>query len=359
VPRPSKRPKTADMIQAATLFYVNGKRKGDIATAMSTHTREVTWLLEEAKKRGIVKIQVQGTIATDLEDKIRMKYPHIQEVLIAVGNQVTAPEKHAELFRRWGVMAANYFEKLLEKQPPDQPIHVGVSGGEHLLEFVNAVQPVTRENVYAHVTALIGRGRLSVGSSHIDPVVTATILWSHCGYLPGHCEYATVSPYVSKAPGAEGRRAVREEIAKLEGNQTITDVIRRIDGIDVAFIGMGTVNPGRVNPITRNRVTMTSLLEKIVTPTQLEQEGAVGDLVYSCFDAQGNTQKKWEFFVTAGHGTRHAGVEFYKHMVATGRRVVCFAGPFMLDAIKVALNAKMFNVWITDEYTARQIAESD
>jgi DNA-binding transcriptional regulator LsrR (DeoR family) len=44
-------------------------------------------------------------------------------------------------------------------------------------------------------------------------------------------------------------------------------------------------------------------------------------------------------------------------MVESGKKVIASAGPYKLDAIKIALKAKMFNVWITDEHTARQIAE--
>ncbi len=356
--RPKKKdPTTAEMLRASRLFYKDNWNRKQIAAEMNTDIRGVTKILKQAQQQGVVRIQIHETVESGLEQSLRAKFPHLQRALIATGGQITTPDKHAELHQRWALMAADYFDELYESHPDDRPLHVGVTGGEHVLEFVNAVPERDRRNLFIHVTALVGRGPLSESASHVDPVVNANILWSHSGRLSGHCEYATVSPYVTKGPGPAARRAVREEIEKVEANQTVIGVVKDMDRIDVVFVGIGSVNPGRVHPVTRNRVTMTGLLENIVTPQQLAREGAIGDLSYCPFDRHGKSQKKWQFFLTAGHFSKHPGVKFYKRMVATGKKVVAFGGPYKLDAIKVALKAKMFNVWITDEHTARQIAE--
>lgn len=358
MPRPKKIISTAEMLRAARLFYKDNWNRKQIAAELHTNIQGVTKILKEAQQQGVVRIQIHETVESGLEQSLRAKYPHLQRALIAVGGQITTADKHEELHHRWAVMAADYFDELYENQPDDKPMHVGLTGGEHVLEFVNAVPERDRRNLYIHVTALVGRGPLSELASHVDPVVNANILWSHSGRLPGHCEYATVSPYVSRGPGPAARRAVKEEIEKVEVNQTVIGVVKAMDRIDLAFVGIGIVNPGRVHPATRNRVTMTGLLENIVTPQQLAREGAIGDLSYCFFDRHGNSQKKWQFFLTAGHYSHRPGVEFYKRMVATGKKVVAFGGPYKLDAIKIALRAKMFNVWITDEHTARQVVEA-
>jgi DNA-binding transcriptional regulator LsrR (DeoR family) len=357
MPRPPKTPTTADMIKAATLFYKDELPRKEMADRLNTDLRGVKRLLDSARAQGIVSIQVHGTLTTDLEQQVRAKFPHIEKVLIAPGGVINTPDKHAELHQRWAFMAADYFDELYDNHPQGTPIHVGLSGGEHILEFVNAVPERRRENLYIHVTGLIGRGRLSEGGSHVEPFVNASILWSHSGRLPGRCEYATVSPYVNHRPGKASRAAVRTEIEKLEKNQAVAEVIKAMDKIDVAFVGIGIANTGRINPVSRNRVTMGSLLENIITTQQLAREKAIGDLAYSIFDAAGNSPKKWQFFLTAGHYSKYPGVEFYKRMVATGKKVVASGGPYKLDAIKVALKSKMFNVWITDEHTARELVK--
>lgn len=348
------------MVKVARLYYKERKSKKEIGALLrpSTDIRGVTWLLNQAEQKGIVRIQIHETVQSSLEQMIRAKYPHLQAVRIAAGRRITTPEHYDDLYQRWATLAADYFEELWEQHPRNTPFRVGVTGGQHLAQFANAVPERMRDNVHIYVTALIARGRLDPSTSHLDPVVTASILWSRCGSLPGNCEYATVSPYVSDGPGAAARRAVREEIAKVEANATVREVIEGMDDLDVVFAGLGIVNPGKINPAIKNRLTMTALLQRIITAQQLEKEGAIGDFSYCLFDGDGRGHEKWRFFLTAGHYSNSPGIEFYKRMTKTpGKKIVAFGGPFKLPAIKAALKAEIFNVWITDEATAREIAE--
>jgi DNA-binding transcriptional regulator LsrR (DeoR family) len=360
--RPANPPaSTAEMLKAARLYYKEGKSKKEIAGLLyrNTDTRPVRKLLAEARRAGIVRIQIYETEQSSLEDAIKTKFPHLHRVLIAPGRPVKSPDQYDDLLQNWARLAADYFEELWEQHPRDTPLHVGVGGGEHLARFADEVAQRRRENVFIHVTALIPRGRLDPSTSHIDPVVTASILWSHCGSLPGHCEYATVSPYVSEGPGPAARQAVREELAKVEVNATVREVIEAMDNLDVVFAGLDTVNPGKINPAIKHRITMQALLQNIVTWEQLESEGALGDFAYCPFDARGNGRKDWRFFLTAGHNSQYPGVEFYKHMADTpGKKVIAFGGPYQLPVIKTALKAKICNVLITDEATAREVAEA-
>ena len=43
-------------------------------------------------------------------------------------------------------------------------------------------------------------------------------------------------------------------------------------------------------------------------------------------------------------------------MVVSNRIVVAFGGPYKRKAIEAALRGGIFNVWFTDEHTAREIA---
>jgi DNA-binding transcriptional regulator LsrR (DeoR family) len=44
-------------------------------------------------------------------------------------------------------------------------------------------------------------------------------------------------------------------------------------------------------------------------------------------------------------------------MVAAGKKVVGFGGPYLLPVIKAALKGEIINVLVIDEYSARQLAE--
>jgi len=360
MPRPLKQATTADMFAAARMFYRERKNKKEISDALRTDTRGVTWLLNEAERNGVVRIQIYETAKSNLEQRIRTKHPHLERAMIVSGPQIRTEEQCDDMFHRFGALAADYFEELFESHPRDKPFHVGVTGGERLLEFANAVPVRFRENVHVHVVALVGRGRLGESASHVEPNVAASILWSHCGSFPGHCEYETVEPYrIDKSPGPEAREAATLELMRLKKLPSIKAVIQDMDRLDAVFAGFGFLDGTGTSQAIKNRITMGSLLKSVVTREQLAREGAVGDFCYCPFDADGDCppDKDWQFFMTAGHYSKYRGIGFYKRMVETGKKVVGFGGPHLLPVIRAALKGKIVNVLILDEYTAQQLAD--
>ena len=210
MPRPLKKPTPGDMYMAARLFY-KGRRfnKTTIARKMNIDIREVTWLLEEAEKQGVVRIHLFQTVESRLEEEIRVKFPRLTRVLIAPGGEITTDAQCDDLFHRMGLLAADYFEELYDHHPAGSTLHVGVTGGARLLEFASSVPPWKRPTVRVHVTALVGRGQLEESQSHTEPNIAASILWTHCGSIPGHCEYETVEPYRTKG-------SIPDELRRLE-----------------------------------------------------------------------------------------------------------------------------------------------
>ena len=221
--RPKEVPNTEQMLTVARLFYKNELTKQEIARRERIDSRKVTALLKEAREQGLVRINIFETTESHLISRVQKKYPHLLNVLIVSGPETKTARQYGEFLKRAALVGANYFDELVrqhDQKKRGQPLHVGISGGETLLEFVNAVPQRDRENVYIHVTALVGTGRLHKSTSLVHPIVTASILWSRAGSLPGHCEYATVSPFVTEGPGPAALAAVEEELKKVEGNKT-------------------------------------------------------------------------------------------------------------------------------------------
>jgi DNA-binding transcriptional regulator LsrR (DeoR family) len=379
VPRPKKEFTTEQLLKAARLFYNFGPgsvrprsdpaylSREDVAKQMETDGRGLTKLLREARAKAVVKIQFSEIGETALEDRLQTKFG-LQKAMVVAGGPVKTAQQLSDLHRRWGGMAAKYFGELWERHPRRKPWHVGVSGGEHVLEFVSAVPERDRDNVHVQVTALIGRGRLPEYASHLDPVVNAGILWSRCGRIPGRCEYATVSPY---EPGPK-TESVDIEIEKVEKNEMVEEVVRAMDNLDIVFGGIGVQSLSDLPSASlQNRLTMTLLLKSVITREELARQGAVGDFSYCVFDADGTERPKdakgrvikngWRFFLTPGHydRERQGGVKFFQNMVRRGKTVVGFGGPYKEPAIRAALGAKIINVLLTDEETAKQLVERD
>jgi len=344
---------TDNLRRVAKWFYDEGREKTFIQEHLEAENpgqkieiRNITKMLDKARNDGIIVIDFPESASPErrLANRLRDRFGHLEKVIV-----VKDQEQYGDLLTRWGEEAAKYFDELVAQ---GRPLHVGLSGGETLLSFVNAVTEYPREHVHIYTSALIGRGRLPDKASHVDPLVNATILWTKCGRLPGHCHYATVPPY-----DALTRNQIADELKALSERQPIREVIDDMNSINVAFAGLGLVKSN--NPGLANQLTMTGLLEPIVTRETLLQEGAVGDLAYCFFDQQGGSKKAWDFFITAGYcDPARRGIAFFQQMVSDKKekkKVIVMAGSFKQAAILPTLKAEAFNVWITDLHTAKSV----
>lgn len=356
MPRPKDTPNTTQMLQVARLFYRDQKSKQEIARLLKVDSRKVTSLLKEAVDLGVVRINIHGRVESDLEHKLYEGFPHLKKVMIVPGLPI-----HRDHYKRavqdLAVLAADYFDELVSKNSSHKRLHIGISGGEALLEFVRAVPDRLRNDVDIHATAIVGRGSSELNPPTVDASTNATMLWTKCGSLPGRCHYANLTPYDPSTlqRGETAREFFANQLHQAEQNSIIRSVLQGMDGIDVAFADLGDY---RIRPSGKTEAgfTVMSVLNPLITLQQLADEGAVGDLSYCVFDKNGNTHDSWRrLALTAGHFSQQPGIDFYKNMVGEGKTVVVIAGLLKEPALKVALKAKAFNVLITDEHTARQI----
>lgn len=358
MPRPKRTITTPLMLEAARMYHLEDRSKVEIAKKLKTNTRHVTDLLKSARQQGVIKFNIFRTATQEMGERVREKYPHLKRAIISAGGEISTAAQYTDMRKQSANGAADFFEKLPEYFTRKVSLNVAVSGGRQILEFVNTIPNRDRHNIYIHAAAVIGRGDLQK-SSHINPIVNAAVLWSRCGYLAGHCEYATASPYPPRKPGPQARKDARMELEVLEQNKTIGKVVRAMDNIDVVFTRIGPMSFDGVPPNLRDQMNF-SLLESVVAPEQLAAEGAVGSMAHCFFDKSGNGKEDWRFWLTPGHfSERNWGVEFYKRMVEAGKIVVTFANPFDIRATITALRARMFNVLVTNEYSARKILEQD
>lgn len=358
MPRPKKTPNTADMLEVARLYYVKDIAKQKIARRFGIDGRTVNRLLDEARKRRLVRIDILAMDESGLGAKLKAKHKHLHDVFLVESGPVKTALQYDEILRKLALVAADVFNDAWERHPSNKALHVGVSGGETLLAFANAVPELERKNVYVHSLAIVGHGRLQNSAVHILPLVNASTLWLRNGRIPAMLEYATIEPFPLMEPGPEARAKAETELDRIEKHKSIREVVQDMNHVDIAFAGLGVVKPPKdATAAMKSRLTIMGLLQSIVTADQLESEGAVADLAYNIMDATGRTKEKWRFFITAGHYSEHPGIRFFQDMVNTpGKKVVVIAGPHKVEAIKAGLAAKAFNVLISDSHSVSQIA---
>ena len=384
MPRPKRpRPEPSVLLKAARL-YATHEKYGDIAKAVNKKPRDARWIMEQSmewllEQQGrLARMERVETVQDRLEEKVITRFPHLRKVQIVAAGKIRSAAQYAALVRQWGVIAADYLDRLAEDaERLDAPLHVGLSGGETILEIVTNLLDRNRPDVHFHALALIGRGQL-LESFHVGPETNTTIAWSRSGRFRGTCHYGTVSPHdtaLKSLSPDERREQVAADLKEFAGNASIKRVICGMENLDIAFGGLGLADPRVTNANYAgrdvDRLTMTGLLKPIgIDPNELTSEGAIGDLGCCLFndeggdqpkDARGKTlsEERWRFFLTAGHYSQHPGLKFYRNMVDEKRAVVVIAGVNKEPAIRAALRGKLFNHWITDDLTVRSILDSD
>lgn len=351
-----KRPTdVAKLIDVARSFYIGDEDKKDIAERLNIDPRKITPLLKEAKRTGLIRIDIHeppSKQTRQLESELLARFRSLRMVRVIPCRKIGTATDYLGVTRRMAFEAAAFFDDIVDE---GKELHVGMSGGETWLEFVNAVPDRPRRRVYIYATTLIGRGYLTMSASHVDALVNATILWAKGGREPGHNRYATVPPYDSVGT----RVGIKRELQSMADRKPIRSVIEEMNKINLAFVGIGVVNPPEATEQHNARLTMLSLLQPFgPSPDTLALEGAVGEMAGSLFDKNGIIQKDWQFFLSAGHyHPKGGGIEFYKRMVKARKRVVVIGGFQKEIAILAALKAEAFNYWFTDEIAARRILE--
>jgi DNA-binding transcriptional regulator LsrR (DeoR family) len=372
--RPADVPLLAQVREVAREYFLRGATRAEIAEKLDLDPRRVSWLLESAIANHVVRVEIPEPPHEEAGSRLRDKYPHLREALVvpadafhrtSTGDEVWNQTSLSDYFAQLARLAAGYFDRLVNEHHGAE-LHVGVTGGERMLRFAQAVPYYRRRGVHVHVTALIGRGMLPSHTFHIEPPIVASLLWARCGAIPGNFQYATVSPYdltqVDADDPKKGRAAaaiVKREIAIAEKNRKIREVVEAMDKLDVVFAALGNPALGSVPKQFESSMTMMSLLKGVVSDKAFAEQGVVGDFSYCPFDLNGNARPDWSFiplFLTAGHFQKeHRGIDFFKKMVADNKRVVAFGGPFSLKPTKAALKGKIFNVLMTDEISATSL----
>jgi DNA-binding transcriptional regulator LsrR (DeoR family) len=120
---------------------------------------------------------------------------------------------------------------------------------------------------------------------------------------------------------------------------------------DFMFASLGCLRPDPDYEKLASRPHRSLLKNLRLTAAGLITEGAIGDINYSFFDAEGKTRPDWNIFPSLD-------TEQVRQMVQDGKQVVIAAGQYKLPALKAALKGRLLSVLITDESAAKDLLNS-
>lgn len=141
----------------------------------------------------------------------------------------------------------------------------------------------------------------------------------------------------------------------LENNHTAREVLTRATCVDMAFVGIGSIE-GPVPYFDRGIMNILDITG--ISVESLKERGIVGDLCFHLIDAAGNPQEK-----RLSAGLSAVSLETLQHLVSIGQRVVVLAsnplkaGP-IYSAIRGGDSGRGYiNVLIIDAQVAERLLE--
>jgi DNA-binding transcriptional regulator LsrR (DeoR family) len=305
------------LTKISKLYYEDNLNQDEIVSRLHISRSTISRLLAQAREEGVVKIVVvppTGTYA-DLETDIEQKY-EVEEVIIA---DVPTPDSPQMIARELGAAAANYLFRVIS---PDDVI--GISWGYTIRGMVSALEPKNFPNVrIVQMMGGIGKPESESYATELCQKMARTL----------SCKLALLP-----APGVVHSKQTREVYLMDEHVRTAMSLLPQITQ---AFVGIGSLNSYSISVRDESILTQSDLNTAIAN-------GAVGDIANRFIDANGQP-------IQVELNDRIIGIELYQ-LKQIPRVVGVAGGTNKIAPIRAALRGKLIDVLITDQTTAKALA---
>jgi DNA-binding transcriptional regulator LsrR (DeoR family) len=307
-------------VRVARMYYEWDMKQSEIAKRLGLSQPTISRLLQQAKDSGIVRISVtvpQG-VYTELEEELLRRY-RLRDAIVV---DCSSDKDDRMIEREIGGAAAYYVESSLR---PNEIIGIS-SWSATLLALVDAMHSVARKGDVRVVQILGGVGDPSAK-------VHANRLTSRFADLVGG------TPVFLPAPGVLDSGAARKVLL---ADGFVHEVITLFDQVTTALVGIGAIEPSKLLAASGNIFPAHEL-------DLLRSKGAVGDVLLRFFDAAGRP-------VDTPLNDRVVAMRL-DQLARVDRSVGVAGGSRKYAAILGALRGGWINVLITDQFTARRLAE--
>ena len=300
-------------INVAKLYYRSEYSQQRIAEELGISRPSVSRLLQYAKDKGYVKIQIMDPVEdmSNMEQMLVEKY-HLHEVRIASS---TINDEN-EIKKYIGIKAAEYLDSIVQ----DGDI-IGVGWGTTLYDMSCSLLPRVLKG--SQIVQLEGGVTHSKWRNYAKDILEN---FSN--------NYSTIAQYLP-LPVVFGSREVKEMV---DQDRHIKRVVEMGSHANIAVFGVGTVRPNALF----FRLGYTDQEEQ----TRIQQI-AVGDICSRFFDADGRICNKELDARTVGITLDELRNKEHSIMIAGGEAKV--------PAIRAALKGHYANVFITDQFTAKEL----
>jgi DNA-binding transcriptional regulator LsrR (DeoR family) len=305
------------LARVASMYYEDELTQNEISANLGYSRSCISRMLTEARREGIVEIQIHHPLERklSLEKMLRDRFD-LNEVRVIESNGSPYPQ----ILRRFGAVTA----RLLEEKVTESTT-LGISWGTALYEVAHALRPTHFPGV--KVVQMIG------SSSSSDHQVDGP------GLARAFARQFDGRYYTLPAPWLVEDRNLRDA---LMNDRRLREVLRLTRQIDIAVVGIGTINPSLSSLLRAGYLT-------IEETRSLQTMGVVGDVCGQHFNLEG-------FLMEIPLAGYVFGIEV-EALRSIPLVIGVAGGVAKAPAILGAVRSRLINSLVTDDEAARDVLE--
>lgn len=298
------------------LYYIDNFSQQEIAHQLDLSRSKVSRLLQEARDKGIVKIEIQSTDNRrfELEQKLKEIY-RLDDAIVVTSYSM----KEENQLKSIGKAAASFLVQSASEQ-----ITIAFSMGRTLRNVANHVE--TDRKINCHIVPITG------GIGHVNPEVHANEICRRVAEGLGGVSYPLY------APAIVANQNLKDAILEDPMIQKTFDMALNAK---ITFVSVGNVIFStfvRIGSITKEEAN------------ELKKAGVVGDIASRFINKDGE-------FLDLDIHRRVVGPDF--HQILKNSKVVLVAGTQKkTEVIHAALKGNCADVLITDEEVASKLIDN-
>ena len=308
------------MSRVAQFYHEEGLTQNEVASRLGITQVTVSRLLKKAEELGIVRTTVvppPGAFA-ELERLLEARFGLRRAIIGDATREAETP-----ILNAIGSAAAYFLESGLEAGEV-----IGISSwSASLLAMVEHMRPVRKAENCSVVQVLGGVGNPSA-EQHASRLAIRLARLVH-----GDARFLA-------APGVVGSAGAAKVLLQ---DPYVSETVALFEKVTLALVGVGALEPSALVASSGNTFSREEL-------ESLQKEGAVGDICFRFYDANGREVKGAFSGRVIG-----IGLEMLRRVP---RSVALCGGKRKFAAILGALRGRWVNTLITDQYTAQRLIKA-
>ena len=300
-------------IAVAKLYYESNCSQQQICDKLDISRPTVSRLLQHAKNKGYVRIEVIDPFedVNQLSEELKSKF-QLDNVFVSF----SPVDKYEEIIKSITTSAAEYIDHIVR----DGDI-IGVTWGDTIYMLASKIAPKNVSNV--EVVQL--KGGMSHSKTQTHAIETVNLF----------SKAYNASPHYLHLPVVFDKKEVKDAVSE---DRHIHKIIQLGKKTNIAVFTVGSASPDSL---------LFNLGYFNQSKTESIQKKAVGDICSRFIDIHGD-------ICDEEINNRTVGIEL-EELRTKEQSILVAGGGHKVKAIRAALNGKYANILVTDQYTAKKL----